>query len=143
LARGAEIPDRESRVQDFAECHAGYRVRRVTEIWMVEKVKDFSTELKVEPFGYLRVFHYREIGVYEVGPRKRLLSVAVQRHGARDRGARNQASEKRQVRINTYLRSDTRPRHAHLGGGVAAIFEGITRNFATPGGFGLIRWLDG
>jgi hypothetical protein len=93
LARGAEIPDRESRVQDFAECHAGYRVRRVTEIWMVEKVKDFSTELQVEPFGYLRVFHYREIGVYEVGPRKRLLSVAVQRHGARDRGARNQASE--------------------------------------------------
>lgn len=42
---------------------------------------------------------------------------------AGDRGARNRASEKRQICVDTHLRSEASPRHAHLGGDVQYLKE--------------------
>ena len=47
--------------------------------------------------------------------------------GIGDRGTRNQEGEERQIHIAAHFRRDARSRHPHLGGGVAAVFEGIAR----------------
>src|ERR1700722_8006065 len=72
LARGAEISNREPRAEDFAERGAGYRVSRVAEVGVVEKVKRFGPELQIKPLRYLRVLGYRKICIHEVGLGKRV-----------------------------------------------------------------------
>ena len=62
-----EVARREARTLYLPERPAGRGENRIAEVWMIENVEEFASELKIEFFGDLGVLHNGKIGIEEVG----------------------------------------------------------------------------
>jgi hypothetical protein len=62
-----EVARREGRALYLPERPAGCGENRIAEVWMIEDVEEFASQLNIEFFGDLGVLRNGEIGIEEVG----------------------------------------------------------------------------